>query len=426
VKKALIYIFLSLSVLLLAAGIFGKLIYDSVTEDQVPLVSVSVFGAELEPVGYSWYKAVFNGLAYKEFVSDNKNAAVDIGEFLTADAAVELPGGYDAAYELIYDDIVVSAGSMDQWNEGLYGKPGSYELLILLEKLKEKYKEYGSFSFWIQFTVQQPAPEFFTGKTSLAQGEIFVIKLTNVADGVTPFAVTDLGLSVFTPEGGGEWFAAIPVGNTRAPGNYTVAVSDGTYQWEAEVQVQKYNFDTQNLIIDTSNPEISEANSARAYEEYREKIPPLFDTYDSEIYWTGAFIMPVSGRISTQFGTIRYTNGNWSNPRYHWGVDIAADRGTPVAASGGGRVVLAEYLLNTGNTVVIEHGGGLKSYYFHMDALHVNAGEMVQKGARIGDVGSTGYSTGAHLHFETRIGDQAVNPLMLCETSSSLYSFNKE
>ena len=423
-KKSLL-ILLSVFVILLGAGIAGISIYDSVDEGRVPFVTVSVFGAELTPVKYGWHEPVFKGLAYKEFTSENKNAALDIGELSGADAEASVPGGYDAAYELIYEDVVVSAGSMDQLDEELYGDPGNYELLILLEKLKEEYKEYGFFSFWIKFTVPEPEPEFFTGNTSLSQGEIFVVKLTNVPEGTTPAAETELGLAIFTPRGGGEWFAAIPVGNTRAPGVYKVAVSDGKYKWETEVNVGKYNFSTQNLIIDTTDPVISEANSPAAYQQYREKIPPLFDTYDNEIYWKGTFAMPAQGRISTQFGSIRYTNSDWSNPRYHWGADIAADKGTPVSAPGAGRVVFAEYLLNTGNTVAIEHGGGLKSYFYHMNALYVNAGDMVQKGDRIGEVGSTGYSTGPHLHFEMRIGNQAINPLILCDGSASLYDLDR-
>jgi murein DD-endopeptidase MepM/ murein hydrolase activator NlpD len=272
--------------------------------------------------------------------------------------------------------------------------------------------------------VPVPEPEFFTSELSLVQGEVFVMKLTNVPLDIKPVATTELGLSVFTPAGDGEWFAAIPIGNTRQPGIYKISAGAGAFEWETQVLVNAYDFDTQNLIVDTSNPTIVEANSPEAYQQYREKIPPLFETYDEQTYWEGTFVRPVSeGRISTSFGAIRYTNSNWSNPRHHWGIDIAADTGTLVIAPNHGRVVLAEYLLNTGNTAVIEHGGGLKSYYYHMDSLAISLGDMVQKWGPIGTVGSTGYSTGPHLHFEMRIGNQAVNPLMLFENSASLYFF---
>jgi murein DD-endopeptidase MepM/ murein hydrolase activator NlpD len=174
--------------------------------------------------------------------------------------------------------------------------------------------------------------------------------------------------------------------------------------------------------VDTTNPVITEANSPAAFEEYRAKIPPLFATYDEEIYWQGTFLNPVEGgRISTPFGAIRITNNDVANPRHHWGIDIAAPTGTPVIATNYGRVVLAEFLMHTGYTIVIEHGGGLKSYHFHMHTIDVTYNEMVDRGSHIGTVGSTGFSTGPHLHFEFRIGNQAINPLKLLYDTASIY-----
>ena len=420
--KKLLIIVLSLTVLLFAAGITGIMIYESVDESKVPLVSVNVFSTEISPKSYYWQAAVYGGLFYKEFRSEHEDQAADIGELSDFAADLILPEGYEASYELFYGGDFISAGGAWQLDEALYSGPGEYELSLTLEKPAGSREDYGSFSFGIKFEVPYPEPEFFAGNTSLFQGEVFVIKLINVAPHVIPAAETGLGMSIFTQQEEGVWFAAIPVGNTRAAGNYIVKARAGEHEWETTVTVKAFSFDTQNLIIDTSNPTISVANSAEAYAEYREKIPPLYDTYDSDIYWEDTFIRPVSGRISTSFGSIRYTNSNWSNPRYHWGMDIAADEGVPVIAPNDGRVVFAEYLLNTGNTAVIEHGGGLKSYYYHMNALYVNAGDMVNKGAFIGEVGSTGYSTGPHLHFEMRIGNQAINPSMLFEQSASLYS----
>jgi murein DD-endopeptidase MepM/ murein hydrolase activator NlpD len=103
-------------------------------------------------------------------------------------------------------------------------------------------------------------------------------------------------------------------------------------------------------------------------------------------------------------------------------MDIAAPEGTPVFAPNNGRVVMAERLLNTGNTIVIEHGGGLKSYYFHLSRIDVTPEDRVEKGALIGAVGSTGYSTGPHLHYEMRIGNRPINPSMLFEADAGLYS----
>ncbi|MCL1983591.1 MAG: M23 family metallopeptidase [Clostridiales bacterium] len=423
-KKKILAILVALVLLLLAAGVFIGYMYDSAGYESVPAVSVWALGTVLFPDSYEWNAAVLGGLIYKEFLPEHEHSALYFGDVRGVDGRIKTPEGYDASFVLERDGELVASGGIEQWHEELFEKPGEYYLSVRIDKPKEKRKSYGYFEFYKKFTVPPPDPEFFTGRASLSQGEIFVMKLENVPDGVKPAAKTDLGLSVFVDEGDGEWFAAVPVGNTRKPGKYSVEASAGDFDWKAEVSVTAYDFDTQNLIVDTSNPVITEASSAKAYAQYREKIPPLYNTFDDEMYWEGAFVWPVNGRISTEFGSIRYTNSNWSNPRYHWGVDIAAEAGTPVAAPNSGRVVFAEYLLNTGNTVAIEHGGGFKSYYFHMSAIFVAAGDMVQKGDVIGEVGSTGYSTGPHLHFETRIGDQAVNPVMLFDGSASLYAFD--
>ncbi|MCL1810454.1 MAG: M23 family metallopeptidase [Clostridiales bacterium] len=422
-KKKMLAIFASFVLLLLAAGLFVGYLYDSAGHENVPDVSVLAVGTVLSPDSYEWNVAVLGGLIYKEFSPEREHSAKYFGEKRGAYTEIVVPEGYDAGFELERDGEPVSSGEIGQWHEGLCDKPGEYYLSVRIEKPKEKRKSYGYFEFYAKFTVPLPDPEFFTGRTSLSQGEIFVMKLENIPVGVKPVARTDLGLSVFLPEGDGEWFAAVPVGNTRRPGKYAVEAAAGDFEWKAEVSVTAYDFDTQNLIIDTSSPQVTEASSAKAYQQYREKIPPLYNAYDDEMYWEGTFAWPVNGRISTEFGSIRYTNSNWSNPRYHWGVDIAAEAGTPVKAPNGGRVVFAEYLLNTGNTVVIEHGGGFKSFFFHMDSLHATKGETVRKGDLVGVVGSTGYSTGPHLHYEVRIGNQAVNPVMLFDKTASLYAF---
>ena len=426
-KKWILAAIITFIILLLSSGFFLIHMYQIVGVESVPAISFEAFGITFKPDSFTWNTAVFRGFVYKEFNSpENTGVGVDVGVLNTADIAADVPEGYTAVFELLRDGDFVSSGEIIRWQEGLLSEAGEYSLHIVLRKPKEKRKSYGNFQFLVRFTVPLPEPEFKAGKADLVQGEIFVIKLSCVPDGIKPTAKTNLGLSVFTPLGGGGWFVAIPVGNTKPPGVYKVAVVAGDCSWEENVVVSAYKFSTQNLVVDTSSAAVSEASSAQAYQQYREKIPPLFDTWDEEMYWEGTFAWPLVGRMTTEFGSIRYTNGNMSNPRHHFGVDIAANEGTLVKAPNGGRVVFAEYLLNTGNTVAIEHGGGFKSYYFHMSALGVKTHDMVQKGDIIGKVGSTGYSTGPHLHYEMRIGNQAVNPVMLLDSSASLYSLSLE
>ncbi len=125
----------------------------------------------------------------------------------------------------------------------------------------------------------------------------------------------------------------------------------------------------------------------------------LYSGVSPEKLWNGPWLMPVQGALTARYGEQRSING--STPAgHHGGTDIGAAEGTPVIATNGGRVVLARALKVRGNMVVIDHGGGLFSGYAHLSAIHVTEGQVVAPGDRIADVGNTGLSTGAHLHWE--------------------------
>ena len=97
--------------------------------------------------------------------------------------------------------------------------------------------------------------------------------------------------------------------------------------------------------------------------------------------------------------------------RQHNGVDLAAAHGTPVYATADGRIGRAQWFGSYGNYVQIEHGGELQTRYAHLSSYTVEAGEMVRKGDLIGYIGSTGRSTGPHLHYEVRVDGEPVDPI---------------
>jgi len=318
-------------------------------------------------------------------------------------------------------------------------KAGEYVFIAegILNKTSEDQPS-GTVSYKASFSVKNPDPVFEAGRTELAQGDILSLRLENIPEGIVPELESALGPAIFTPgvpsENGGilqpegfqAWYAAVPISNSRAVGDYPVTVVAGDLVYEINVSVNEYDFAFENLIIDTSVPSVASAVTAEAIEEFREKVIPLFSVFSEERYWEGQFEWPIDmgpeDFISSEFGHIRITNGNPNTRRSHLGVDIAASTGTPVLATGRGRVLLSEFLLNTGYTIVIDHGGGLKSIYYHMVSVEAVAGAIAEKGEFIGSVGSTGYSTGPHLHFEMRIGDQPISPTMLLDPNAGLYS----
>lgn len=126
------------------------------------------------------------------------------------------------------------------------------------------------------------------------------------------------------------------------------------------------------------------------------------------------FAQPVTGRLSSSFG---WRNVSVNGNRYHFGVDWAAPTGTPVRAARDGVVWRAGWWSTYGYAVALDHGDGSETRYAHLSSISVQSGAVVRQGDVIGLVGSTGASTGPHLHFELRFGERAVDPLGYLEGS---------
>lgn len=120
-------------------------------------------------------------------------------------------------------------------------------------------------------------------------------------------------------------------------------------------------------------------------------------------------LWPATGEVSDSFGGRRDPFGGGAS-EFHSGQDISAPAGTPVIAPGTATVASANYQNGYGSIIVLDHGGGLTTRYAHLSKIHVGVGQVVERGQHIGDVGSTGRSTGPHLHYEVRLNEIAVNP----------------
>jgi murein DD-endopeptidase MepM/ murein hydrolase activator NlpD len=135
---------------------------------------------------------------------------------------------------------------------------------------------------------------------------------------------------------------------------------------------------------------------------------------DDRADYANGFIWPASGRISGVYGSQRVLNGEPRRP--HFGVDIAAPTGHPVLAPAGGLVTMAEPdLYYSGGTIVLDHGQGLSSSFLHMSRVVVKAGDVVQQGDVIGEIGATGRATGPHLDWRMNWLDKRVDPSVLVD-----------
>ncbi len=148
-------------------------------------------------------------------------------------------------------------------------------------------------------------------------------------------------------------------------------------------------------------------NALPQQQEELELLKKEIEDYQAELNATPS-IWPTRGRVTSGFGPRRSPVRGGTT--FHNGIDIAASSGTPIYSSADGTVVKAQYNGGYGNTIEIDHGHGYRTMYAHLSGFSVSVGETVEKGQRIGSMGSTGSSTGPHLHYEVHVNGEPVNP----------------
>ncbi|MBI5442025.1 MAG: M23 family metallopeptidase [Deltaproteobacteria bacterium] len=173
------------------------------------------------------------------------------------------------------------------------------------------------------------------------------------------------------------------------------------------IEVGEREYGIQQLSVDEGMVTLSPENEARAERENK-LIRTVLAERTADRFWSFPFLVPAQGHVSGPFGVRRVYNGKPKS--YHGGTDIAAPKGAPVTATAAGRVALVGDFYYTGLTALVDHGCGLYSAYFHMSALKVAQGDRVEAGQLLGLVGSTGRSTGPHLHWGMYLSGLRVDP----------------
>jgi len=225
------------------------------------------------------------------------------------------------------------------------------------------------------------------------------------------------GFNWETPTGRRVSTALLGIPADLGPGRYRLLVDAtlGRSQWrlERDINLGAVAYFKEVIRLNEEMSALYTDESERKKAEAR-RLWTVFNSPDkTAIHQIGPMSIPVKDGVPTaSFGDRRQyhmPDGSESSST-HRGDDLWAGIGTPVEASGRGRVMLATERLLTGNTVVIEHLPGVYTVYFHMDSIDVSEGELVAQNQRIGTVGDTGFVTGEHLHWELRIGSTPVNP----------------
>ena len=198
------------------------------------------------------------------------------------------------------------------------------------------------------------------------------------------------------------WQGLLAIPADLKPGSYNLKIGEE----DLKLRVNAGQFPVQRISLPKSKDNFDMSAGEK------EAIEGAKATISQEKFWRGKFAQPCNARQSARFGLRRVVNGRLLKDYYHTGLDFAAPLGKAVCATAPGRVILARtgFKLH-GNTVAIDHGQGVISFYIHLQRIAVKEGQMVEAGEKIGAVGQSGRATGPHLHFGIYVNETASNPV---------------
>jgi murein DD-endopeptidase MepM/ murein hydrolase activator NlpD len=210
---------------------------------------------------------------------------------------------------------------------------------------------------------------------------------------------------------GDEWVAVVGIPLATKPGRHAVRLTSDTGSRDIAFTVQDKRYRTQHIKVENERQVNPNADDLKRIESERVRIDAALGRFTPTNTPVFELHVPVEGRQQDTFGFRRFFNGQPRNP--HSGMDIAANTGTPIRAPAPGVVVEVGDFFFNGNSVFIDHGQGLVTMYCHLSKIAVRAGDAVQRGDIIGQVGATGRVTGPHLHFGVALNRAMVDPALL-------------
>ena len=398
--------------LLLVAVLTGVLVggvlaffYSRTGEDKLPQDPVTYGGQALENVGYDWKVPVLGGVLHRRFQLSPGLALQDLGTFDNSAPALALPAWGTRAQVEITDSTgqTTFSGSGEEYAQFRFGANGTYQAKITVwhESAGEKpAKAQGYYVYNLRFSVDA-APSLELSAEHANQGGVIGLRVTGVLGSEPPQLDSDLGQVWFSQTTGG-WMAYLPVTYNAEMGEHTLTLTSGSHTLTAQVEVRAADF--------AKTPEVeAQSWSSAAAQEYRTVIWPLYQQGDRAPQWLGRFTQPVQGSTVQSYGA--YLAGGARSTE----LRVQAADSDEVVAPADGVVVYAGTLQLGGNTVVIDHGCGLKSYLCGLRELSVSEGAQLTQGELVGLAGQEPVTV------EMRIGNKSINPVNTFKGQGGLF-----
>ncbi len=264
-------------------------------------------------------------------------------------------------------------------------------------------------------TVAAETPQVLIKARASAPGEAMLVVVLEHDPASAPTGSLGGAPLSFFPGARGAFLAFAGVDLSVASGTIHLGLElkglGGVVQrYDTDLIVDGKEFSRQELKVQQDFVTPKKASAEQAEDDSR-RLREIFSRRTPQRFFSGDFLSPIPGSVSARFGERRVFNGIPKAP--HSGADLRAAEGTKVKAPAGGKVVLTGSLFYQGNTVILDHGYGLFSYYAHLSAISVKEGDVLTRGDVLGKVGATGRVTGPHLHWAVKLAEANVDPFSL-------------
>lgn len=370
-------------------------------------------GQSIEPnVEYNWtFKNIEGHFTQKEGVLVNEDKKINISDSDIVNFKFEKEPDTQVVRVYKEGNVLYTGNTTEVINQ--ITKDGEYLIESQVQWFKKENSQYYGNQTISFLAIIDRKPDFTIISRENYPGNILSISVENLnEDDTVKISTTAIKNEIEVYPNGDNYISIAPIDLNTVPGDYEITAVFNEDTSNEHIITKTFNigskvFKTQYLQV---TEELNESNNDdAAIIEFAQLVKPARSESLTEKLWEGPFIMPIEGELTTDFAEIRYVNNEPSSSR-HSGIDLAAPVGTEVKAPNNGVVTFAMIgLLSPGNTVVIDHGLGLFTSYYHLDSILVKVGEHVSKGDVIGTVGSTGFSTGPHLHYAVSIYNTYVN-----------------
>ncbi|MEG1931834.1 MAG: M23 family metallopeptidase, partial [Pygmaiobacter sp.] len=373
----LLWLVMVLVFIVLLVGGTGYYFYAQETMEFSNIPEIKVGEVAVSASGFDYNLPVLGGVFYKHTAAVRDSA---LAQTVSTDStAVPIVAGQEVGDVTVtlsrYSEQVFS-GSLAEYESFRFSANGTYDCRIAVAHAKaqsdERPRAYGEVYYDCAIAVEVRLAVALSSDT-VTQGDVLAVRVANNLDDTLPMGDTTLGSALNFIKVRGDYTAFLPIPYSQETGDYTVRVQIGAHEQTLPVSVEYARYTKINVADRTQLPDAEGDESAASVEQYRGAIWPLYETMSPVQLWDGKFMPPVTGTRRYGYGMGSVLPGATTSIR-HAGVDYNVQSVQPVGAPNAGTVVFSGALGLTGNTVVIEHGGGIKSFLYHLSTLSVTTG----------------------------------------------------